>query len=303
MSPRTRRVLGWAAVGLSTLLACLWAFWGSIENFHEGWYHRSLGANLAMMVAQYMLPMLLFTGAAAVAIRWPAAGAALHVAAALWAAWFFRGAAPLVVYPFVAGPPALLAVAYGLGRPEPRRRAMAVVVGLPLATFLAAGAWPAWRVAGRVDDGDRSARRVSGNGVDLVWAPAGPGWPADGVPWAEAVRRCRHLSADGTTLAPAPQDLWRLPTFEEAVRSMCFRGSNSRGVWDAARARATYRRTPDKESPLWDVHSKVIYWWTATERSDAEAYVVVYNGQVWPRPKRARWDYLGFRAVRDARSE
>jgi hypothetical protein len=55
---------------------------------------------------------------------------------------------------------------------------------------------------------------------------------------------------------------------------------------------------PDKESPLWDKYSKVIYWWTATGMDDKNAYIIVYNGQVWPRPKKAHWDYLGFRAVK-----
>lgn len=299
MSPRLRQVLGWSSVALSTLLACFWGFWGAIENFHEGWYHPSLAMNLAMMVGQYMLPMLLFVGAALTAIRWPAVGGLLHVAAALLALWHFRGAAPLVIYPFISGPLLLMGVAYGLGRPEPRRRAVAVALALPLATFLVSSAWPAWRVAGRIDDGDRSARRVTAGGADLVWAPQGPGWPGDGVSWDEAVRRCRHLDADGDSLHEDPQDIWRLPTVEEAVRSMHFRGSPAGGSWDPARARARYRRMPDKESPLWDVHSKVIYWWTATEVDTAEAWIIAYNGQVWPRPKRARWGYLGFRAVKE----
>ena len=33
-----RQILGWSAVAVSTGLACMWAWWGSIENFHEGWY-------------------------------------------------------------------------------------------------------------------------------------------------------------------------------------------------------------------------------------------------------------------------
>ena len=70
-----------------------------------------------------------------------------------------------------------------------------------------------------------------------------------------------------TAVADTPRDVWRLPTAEEAVRSMHFRGTNSGGSWDPERARATYRRAPDKESPLWDVHSKVIYWWTATRNN------------------------------------
>ena len=53
---------GWIAVILSTTLACLWAFWGIIENFHEGWYYESLPRNLLLMFGQYLSPMLLFIG-------------------------------------------------------------------------------------------------------------------------------------------------------------------------------------------------------------------------------------------------
>ena len=31
-----RQIVGWIAVGLSTAVTCFWAFWGIIENFHEG---------------------------------------------------------------------------------------------------------------------------------------------------------------------------------------------------------------------------------------------------------------------------
>jgi hypothetical protein len=68
------------------------------------------------------------------------------------------------------------------------------------------------------------------------------------------------------------------------------------GAWDAAAARLTYRVVPDKESPMWDTHSQVIYRWTATD----SAYLVAYNGQVYPRLKRSRCDYLAFRAVKPA---
>jgi hypothetical protein len=90
-----------------------------------------------------------------------------------------------------------------------------------------------------------------------------------------------------------------LPTVAEAVQSMQRHGQNCGGTWDAASGRASYERTPDKESPLWDVHSQVIDWWTATEVNDREALIIVYDGKVWPRPKRAHWGYLGFRAVKD----
>ena len=39
-------ILGWVAVSISTGIAGLWALWGSIENFHEGWFSTSLELNL-----------------------------------------------------------------------------------------------------------------------------------------------------------------------------------------------------------------------------------------------------------------
>jgi hypothetical protein len=91
MVPRYRQILGWLAVGLSTLAACIWAFWGIIENFHEGWYHPSMWMNLALMVVQYLFPMLLIVGAGVIAIRWPKVGGGVHAAAALRAPGAFVG--------------------------------------------------------------------------------------------------------------------------------------------------------------------------------------------------------------------
>jgi hypothetical protein len=122
-----RQVLGWIAVGLSTLAACYWAVWGIFENFHEGWYYPSLWRNLGLMAAQYLLFMILFVAAALTAIRWPRTGGGVHVVAGLAAAWFFRGAAPQVIYPFLVGPLVLMGTFYWFGRPQPRRWAVAVV--------------------------------------------------------------------------------------------------------------------------------------------------------------------------------
>jgi hypothetical protein len=145
---------------------------------------------------------------------------------------------------------------------------------------------------------------VQGNGVQLIWAPAGPGWPNRGVTWHEAVRRCRHLTADGLSLADTPQDVWRLPTVEEVVRSSCRHGRNAGGTWDAGSGRARFQNMPDKEAPLWDVHSQIIYWWTSTEVAPDRALRVSYNGHVMPLPKMVGYGYLGFRAVKEpARTE
>jgi hypothetical protein len=292
-------IRGWCAVGLSTLIACFWAFWGIIENFHEGWYARALWQNLALMLVQYLSFPLVFMTAAVVGIRFPRVGGTLHFAMAGFAIWFFGNAGRGVLLPTILAPLILIGALYWTSEFPHRQLAMRIALGLPLLTMILCGAEPAYRVSQRHDDGYRGARSISGNGVELTWAPAGPGWPNSGVSWFEAVRRCRYLSADGMSLATTPQNLWRLPTVDEAVRSMGLHGKNCGGTWNASAARAEYRQTPDKESPLWDLHSQVIYWWTATERSPQEALIIVYDGKVWPRRKTSHWGYLGFRAVRN----
>jgi hypothetical protein len=299
MVSRYRQILGWFAVGLSTLAACFWAFWGILENLHEGWYYPSLWMNLSLMVVQYLVVTLLVVGAGVVGIRWPRVGGTVHIAAALGAAWRFRGASPAVVYELIVGPLVVMGICYWLGRAQPRRWAVAAVVGCPLITLVICGAEPAYRVSGRWDDGDRGMRLVQGNGIQLTWAPEGPGWPKHGVTWHEAVRRCRYLTAEGLVLADTPQNIWRLPTTEEVVRSLCRHGRNAGGAWDADSRSARFQIAPDKESPLWDVHSMIIYWWTSTEVDSDRALRISHNGHVMPLPKKVGYGYLGFRAVKE----
>jgi hypothetical protein len=191
-----------------------------------------------------------------------------------------------------------LGAMYWFGRTQPKKLAVSLAVGLPMLTLIISGISPAIRVSQRVDDGVLHARLVKGNGVELTWAPGGPGWPREGGDWFDAQEVCLHLSENGLTSELTPQNIWRLPTVDEAVRSMALHGENSGGEWDAEAAEATYEITPDKESPLWNVHSQVIYWWTATEIDEEKAYIIVYDGKVWPRSKQFGPDYLGFRCVR-----
>jgi hypothetical protein len=292
-----RRIAGWIAVSLSIAITCFWAFWGILENFHEGWYHESLLSNVGMMFVQYLSPMLIFMGVTLISIYWPRFGGGLHVIFALLAVLFFQAfsnaATFLIIIPLMG-----IGVLYWFGRPQPRRIAVSLAIGLPLLTLIISGIEPVLRVSQRLDDGDLQARLVQGNGIDLVWAPEGPGWPRTGTNWDEARQVCQYLGEDGLTLAPTPQHIWRLPTVDEAVRSMARHGQNSGGVWDAEITKATYKTRPDKESPLWNAHSQVIYWWTATEIDEECAYIIVYDGRVWPRAKRLSLAYLGFRCVK-----
>jgi len=275
----------------------MWAFWGSIENFHEGWYFRELWRNIALAVVQY-LPWMFVPMVAALAALWrPWLGAVVHGALALAAVDLFGwelSAGTLLI----AAPLMLLAALYWLGRPTPLTWARRLIVLLPIATALASGAYPGWRAITRPRTVDNSMREITGNGARLVWAPAGPGWNQPGLSWFVASDRCARLTDDGISLASTPLNIWRLPTVDEAVRSMVWRGENAGGVWDPATRKATFRRTPDKEAPLWDPFSPVIYWWTADELDEARAFRVVYNGYVNPLPKRIAPDYLSCRCVK-----
>jgi hypothetical protein len=291
------QVLGWIAVGLSTVITSFWAFWGIIENFHEGWFYESWFSNVGLMLVQYLSPMLLFMGVTLISIFWPRVGGGLHAVLSLFAVWFFQAFANPLMFLIIA-PLLGLGVLYWFGRPQPRKLAVSLVIGLPMLTLIVSGVEPILRVAQRIDDGNLQARLVDGNGVILVWAPDGPGWPRTGTDWHEAQRMCQSLSEDGLTLASKPQQIWRLPTVDEAVRSMTRHGQNSGGIWDSEIDQATYETTPDKESPLWNVHSQVIYWWTATEIDDEKAYIIVFDGKVWPRSKQLGPAYFGFRCIK-----
>jgi hypothetical protein len=193
----------------------------------------------------------------------------------------------------------IIGIFYWIGRPIPKKLTYSLVIGVPLLIVIGLGIEPAVRVAGRVDDGIRDARLVEGNGVRLIWAPAGPGWPKSSVNWEKAKQTCLYLSEDGKTLMKTPQNFWRLPTVEEAVRSMARHGRNCGGEWDPKKERAKYKIKPDKESPLWDTTSQIIYLWTSTEKDENTVYTIVYNGVVYSVEKDFQIGSRSFRAVKE----
>jgi len=295
MKPNVRLILGWACVAAATLASSFLGYWGILENFHEGWHHPTLLLRIAWMFA-YLSFMFIFMLLSLVCVRWPLAGFSIFVVVALFALWFFHASTATIQ--MIVAPAVLIGLGFAFGRPTPKVWAYRLIMLLPLVTVFVVGVGPAWRVAMRVDDGNRGMRYLSDNSVDLIWAPQGPGWPTQGMSWHDAVERCKYLDKDGASVADTPQDIWCLPTVEEAVRSQCLHGKNSGGNWDATDATASYSQRPDKESPLWDIGSQVVYWWTATEVNDEQAYIIVYDGKVWPRRKTVSAGHLGFRAVK-----
>jgi hypothetical protein len=312
---RNRVISGWIAVGISILISSLWAFWGVFESFHEGWYFESLSQNLGLTL-KYMALMLVFVVLSVIALRWPRAGGSLYqlfgVGFCIWILMTRRTLTPKVVLGWMPAllPVLVLGILFWMGRPAPVSLAYTISVLLPPLVAVGSAIEPVRRIAGRIDDGNRGVRIVQGNGVRLVWAPEGPGWPHPdprdriwatqwrGPTWEEAQRVCRYLTADGKAVANTPQDIWRLPTVEEVVRSLTRHGTNCGGVWNPISGRASYTTKPDKESPLWDTYSPVIYWWTSSQQSGIQAYSIDFNGRIYNRNKESNLGSQGFRAVR-----
>ena len=296
---RRKVILGWVGVAITVIIAGFWAYWGAFENFHEGWYSTSVWQNMSMFLFQYLILAIVFVALALIILKWKKIGLVLHLLLGGFSIYFFSGA-NLVLRLLIIIPFALLGLLYFFGEPRPKKWAYRLIIFIPLIIAVSISVHQGIKVAQRVNDQDFGIRVVQGRETVLAWAPRGPGWPDKGVSWEEAQEICRHLSADGQTIMEEEQNIWRLPAVEEAVHSMMIHGENAGGVWDPATEKATYDRNPDKETPLWDIHSKVIYYWTADNSltDDSKAYIIVYNGGVFPRAKTNSQDYLSFRAVK-----
>jgi len=308
-------ILGWIAVGVSTLLSSLWAFWGAFESFHEGWYFKSLAQNLAL-TAEYFGLMLIFVALSVVALSRPRVGGSLYelfgVGFCAWVLITRKAPGSNVVLGWLPMllPVVVLGALFWVGRPTPLSLAYQISIFFPLLVAVGFAIEPVTRITGRIDDGYRGLRSVQGNGVKLIWAPEGPGWPNPnprdrvwatqwrGPTWEEARKVCRYLTADGTAMASTPQDIWRLPTVEEVARSMTRHGTNCGGVWNPISTHVSYTVKPDKESPLWNPYSPIIYWWTSSQHSGSRAYSIDFNGEVYDRSKESNLGSQGFRAVK-----
>jgi len=288
--------IAWVAIAISAAFANLGTLWGIIANFHTGWYFESFRANILLMFGKYLLAPGFFTLAAVIAIRWRKCGAALHLLFAIGAYALFGGMK--TGFWIVSASLAALGILYWLGTIANKKIAYILVLALPMLQIAGLGVYHGIRVASRFNDGEFGARKIEGNGISLIWAPQGPGWPDNGTSWEQANEICAHLSEDGKTIQKEALCLWRLPSVNEAVRSQVIHGQNAGGVWNEQIQKASYRLRPDKESPLWNSHRKTIYWWTSSETSLKKAFTIDYNGSVWPRMKNFRPEYLNFRAVR-----
>lgn len=356
-----RALPGYVATGLVIMVTTLWTLWGVTEMYYEGWWGPWTERLPYLTFAAVSLLLTL------VVLTWPRVGGWLLIAlGGVFTVWWWGMAARrrlltlgrlLSTFP-VSG---LLVVIGVLFLFEARHRRLlqeerwspptnwfrrylrqVLAVGFPLLVTAAVSVYWLPVLLTREDDGDRGARLIEGNGVALLWAPAGPGWSQGIGPSEEAGRLlpeanlswndialygappvgfgerpgyedrdareadmedtglCGYLSADGLVLMTESQDIWRMPTTGEIVRSLVRDGEHAGCVWDGESGKAHCKVTPDKETPLWVPSWSPIYYWSADEYDEHEAYYVSYHGSIishqsksWGNPRH------GYRCVRE----
>jgi hypothetical protein len=294
-----RVACGVGAVGLCIIVASYWSAWGTIENFHEGWYKKSLADNLTMALVQYLGLPLGFAFLAAVAIWKPRLGSALFVLAGILVNSVLFGFRNAVGIQLILIPCLLLAALFVFGLVPHRHIAIGIALGLPIAIIIGVGVPLAWKVSHRLSYIPDRPLLWATSSETLVWAPPGPGWSAIGVDYRQALNTCDHLTPDGRSVDAHPQHLWRLPTVGEAVRAMNRGGRVAGCGYSGNLGPQSCKSEPDKEAPMWDPYSPIIYWWTSTDDAIGSNLRVSYSAYVHAVSKR-RNGYTGFRAVRVA---
>jgi hypothetical protein len=277
-------IIGWITAIISFLIVGFWSYWGINEAFHEGWYHTSLLQNLSLTFIQYLSIPVVFLTVLLIAMNYKKIGSGIFIALGIFALFFFNSNAGrfLILIPLL-----LFALGFYFGEFKYRRIITLSFITIFILITLSFGIPQLIRVENRFNDNNFGSRTIEGNGVTLSWASQGIGFPLDGTDWQTAENNCAKLEGN-----------WRLPTREEIVRSMTKKNNNVQGVIDME-GKPSYQTTPDKETPLWNPNSQVIYYWTSEEKDEKRAYLVAYNGYILDRSKTSGANYQGYRCVKN----
>ena len=287
-------IIGYLTAVLSIIIIILWTYWGINEAFHEGWYHTSLLQNISLTFIQYLSIPIIFLALSITAMNYKKIGLVLFITLGILSMFFFNSVAGRVLI-FI--PLILFALGFYFGEFKHKKIVTISFISIFLLIILIFGIPQLIRVENRFNDNNFGLRIIEGNGIALAWAPQGIGFPLEGTDWQTARDNCLYLSEDGTELENTGQNIWRLPSRKEIVRSMT-RGNNNAGGSLNSDGKPAYEIRPDKETPLWNPHSKVIYYWTNESENKEDAYLVAYNGYILTRSKSSGADYQGYRCVK-----
>ncbi|MEA3441571.1 MAG: hypothetical protein U9R58_14960 [Chloroflexota bacterium] len=326
------RLPGIIAAGVGILITCVWTYWGVAEMLYEGW-GMPFPAILRYLILAVGCLILTLLG-----ITWSRIGGILIILiGGLFTIFWInlainRGLMSwswiLSTFP-ISGFLVIIGVLFLIeghvrrkrklegDEPSPEwwRRNLAQIIAIGAPLLIAAGVVIFYLplLTSRIDDGSRDAALIEGEGVQLVWAPQGPGWnwkqSWGGYPSWDSLARygmppigleqkpdiddehasendmqeyglCRYLSADGRTLLDEPQDVWRMPTADEIVGSLVSGGKSAGCWWDGDAYAAECRLQPNKDTPLWASDEEPVYYWSGDEDGADEAVYVPYTGGV-----------------------
>ena len=276
-SKRLGRILRGIEMGASVLMILMtvfWTYWGVAEMYHEGWWGEWFRR------VPYLVPIGAMLLPTFMAFRWPRVGGVVLMGLGIFSFFFFSNDVGLIGFLIL-----LLGVVFFVNGVQ-KKKAIEdedwqgwwwlkgrfwFLFGLPVLVAVGISAVMLPVVLTRVDDGERGARLIEGNGVQLVWAPEGPGWNWEqdwgGYPgwqglalfgvapvgfddkegWGkndetgetvfatqvmmDEMNVCLFLNEEGTEVMADVQGIWRMPTVDELVGSLGRHGENAGCVW------------------------------------------------------------------------
>lgn len=300
MKTPTKKIISLIAIISSLAVSSFWAFWGIVEFFHEGWYSPSFFYGLFLFFVQYMSLAILFVTLSLLAMKNKKAGLISYISIGVFSALFFSRASFQVAYLSLAIPFVLLGLLFYYGDFSHFKKAKLVMIGVPALIVLLIGTPLLFRNLNRLDDGNYGERILDCQDSKIVWAPRGLGFPDEGVNWNDAINACKHLSLNGKEILEEV-NIWRLPSITDAVKCQQSHNESAGGFWNEEKKQAEYKKSPDKETPLWQPSSEIIYYWTSqmSEESNAQAYIFTYDGKIYDKNINLAPNYQSFRCVRD----
>lgn len=279
----------------SFLIINFWTYWGINEAFHEGWYHTSLTQNILLTLTQYLsIPIILLT-ITIIAINYKKIGTTLILATSIFTLFFFKSNAGRILI-FI--PLLLFAAGFYFGKFKNKKIIIYSIIISFIIIVSTFGIPQMIRVENRYNDNDFGLKTIYGNEINLTWAPQGEGFPLKGTDWETAKEICSKLNENANHLNDNATNIWRLPTKEEIIKSLTKNNTNAKGHIDNSGI-TQYQTKPDKETPLWNPNSQIIYYWTSDSANEETAYLVAYNGIILQRNKNSAADYQGYRCVKN----